>query len=163
MMAAVAAVAAAAVAAVAAVAAAVAAVAAVVAAVGGGGGPVGGGGGPVGGGGNGGNGGGGNGGNGGDGSDGCEGGYVVDVIWYEQDDGDRHLQSGVICSKYVDIDSENDMIGYTGADGVFDQGEDTAREYIKVETGLTYEEAIKRAPEILIETICELPEYDCSD
>ena len=61
-----------------------------------------------------------------------------------------HCQSGVIHSDYVFIDYANKTITYTGEDGEVDPG-DTVREYIKVETGLTYAEASARAPEILAE------------
>ena len=73
------------------------------------------------------------------------GGYVV---WLEEVNG--HCQSGVIHSDYVFIDYENKTITFTGQDGEVDPG-DTVREYIKVETGLTYAAASARAPEILAE------------
>ena len=71
------------------------------------------------------------------------GGYVV---YSELVNG--RMQSGVIHSDYVVIDG--DTITFTSADGEVDEG-DTVREYVKVETGLTYEQASKRAPEILSE------------
>ena len=71
------------------------------------------------------------------------GGYVV---YSELVNG--RMQSGVIHSDYVVI--ENGTITFTGQDGEVDPG-DTVREYVKVETGLTYEQASERAPEILSE------------
>ena len=73
------------------------------------------------------------------------GGYVV---WLEEVD--QGCQSGVIHSDYVYIDRENKRITFTGEDGEVDPG-DTVSAYIKVETGYTYEQASKRAPEILRE------------
>ena len=70
------------------------------------------------------------------------------VVWLEEVNG--NCQSGVIHSDYVFIDYENKTITFTGQDGEVDPG-DTVREYIKVETGLTYEAASARAPEILRE------------
>ena len=80
----------------------------------------------------------------GDGTDDCEGGYVV---WTQVVNGWK--QSGVICSRYVVINADN-TITFTGSDGEVDAG-DTVREYVKVETGYSYEAASKRAPEILSE------------
>ena len=70
------------------------------------------------------------------------------VVWLEEVNG--NCQSGVIHGDYVFIDYENKTITFTGQDGEVDPG-DTVREYIKVETGLTYEAASVRAPEILAE------------
>ena len=70
------------------------------------------------------------------------------VVTLEEING--HCQSGVIHGDYVFIDYENKTITYTGEDGEVDPG-DTVREYIKVETGLTYAAASARAPEILAE------------
>ena len=58
------------------------------------------------------------------------------------------IQSGVIHSDYAAI--EDGKIFHTGQDGEIDAG-DTSQDYIKIETGLTYEEASARAPEILTE------------
>ena len=58
------------------------------------------------------------------------------------------MRSGVVHGDYVKI--EGNMIIHTGDDGEVDDG-DTSQDYIKVETGLTYEEASARAPEILTE------------
>ena len=66
------------------------------------------------------------------------------VVYSERVNGS--MQSGVIHSDYVVI--QNGTITFTGQDGEIDPG-DTVREYVKVETGLTYAEASKRAPEIL--------------
>lgn len=68
------------------------------------------------------------------------------VVYSERVDG--RMQSGVIHSDYVVI--QNGTITFTGQDGEVDPG-DTVREYVKVETGLTYEQASQRAPEILSE------------
>ena len=103
--------------------------------------------------------------NNGGGSNGCEGNWVVDVIWYEKD-GQRWLQSGVICGDYVHIEgneeneneeNENEenekkekTITFTGADGMVDEG-DSKSDYVRVVEDLTWEEAKKLAPEILIE------------
>lgn len=70
------------------------------------------------------------------------------VVWLEKANGD--CQSGVIHSDYAFINYGNKTITFTGEDGQVDPG-DTVRTYIKVETGLTYEQASKRAPEILSE------------
>lgn len=70
------------------------------------------------------------------------------VVWLEKVDG--HCQSGVIHGDYVYIDAENKTLTFTGPDGEVDPG-DPVREYIKVETGYTYEQASERAPEILKE------------
>ena len=72
-----------------------------------------------------------------------DGGYVV----YSHLVNGR-MQSGVIHSDYVVI--QDGMITFTGQDGEIDPG-DTSREYVEVETGLSYEQASKRAPEILTE------------
>ena len=72
------------------------------------------------------------------------------------------MQSGVICGEFVVINYADEEITFTGADGEADP-EDTTREYVKVEEGLTYEQASDRAPEILLETWCEQPENDCSN
>ena len=58
------------------------------------------------------------------------------------------MRSGVVHGDYVKI--EGNMIIHTGDDGEVDDG-DTSQEYVKVETGLTYEQASARAPEILTE------------
>ena len=58
------------------------------------------------------------------------------------------IQSGVIHSDYAAI--EDGKIFHIGQDGKIDAG-DTSQDYIKIETGLTYEEASARAPEILSE------------
>ena len=58
------------------------------------------------------------------------------------------MQSGVIHSDYVVI--QDGTITFTGQDGEVDPS-DTVRDYVRVETGLTYEQASKRAPEILSE------------
>ena len=73
------------------------------------------------------------------------GGYVV---WLEENH--NGCSSGVIHSDYVSINYANKMITFTGADGEVDPG-DTVRGYVKVETGYTYEQASRRAPEILRE------------
>ena len=72
-----------------------------------------------------------------------DGGYIVYSHWV-----DGSIQSGVIHSDYAEIDAGK--IFHTGQDGKIDAG-DTSQEYIKIETGLTYEEASARAPEILTE------------
>ena len=72
-----------------------------------------------------------------------DGGYVV---YSEMVNGS--MQSGVIHSDYVHI--ADGKITFTGQDGEVDAG-DTVTEYVKIETGLTYEEASERAPEILTE------------
>ena len=74
-----------------------------------------------------------------------QGGYVVALHEIN-----GHCQSSVIHSDYVSIDYQNKTITYTGQDGEVDPG-DTVREYIKIETGYTYEQASERAPEILDE------------
>ena len=73
-----------------------------------------------------------------------DGGYVV----YSHLVNGRK-QSGVIHSDYVHINGDG-TITFTGQDGEADPG-DTVRDYEKIETGLTYEQASKRAPEILSE------------
>ena len=75
-----------------------------------------------------------------------DGGYVV----YSHLVNGRK-QSGVIHSDYVHINGDG-TITFTGSDGVVD-GDDveSTRTYEKIETGLTYEQASKRAPEILSE------------
>ena len=60
------------------------------------------------------------------------------------------MQSGVICSEYAYIDYEAETITFTGADGEVHDG-DMVHSYEEIETGLTYEEASARAPEILLE------------
>ena len=70
------------------------------------------------------------------------------VVWLGEVDGS--CQSGVIHGDYVYIDTGNKTLTFTGQDGEVDPG-DTVREYIKVETGYTYEQASKRASEILKE------------
>ena len=56
------------------------------------------------------------------------------------------IQSGVIHSDHAVI--QDGKIFFTGSDGEVDD-EDTSQEYIKVETGLTYEEAEERSSELL--------------
>ena len=73
-----------------------------------------------------------------------EGEYVV--YSYKNDDGS--LRSGVVHSDYVKI--EGNIIIHVGQDGQVDD-DDTSLQYVKVETGLTYDEASERAPEILTE------------
>ena len=72
------------------------------------------------------------------------------IVYTERVNG--NLQSGVIHSDYVKIDRNTKMITFTGADGEVD-GDDneSTKPYVKIETGLTYEQASKRAPQILIE------------
>ena len=63
---------------------------------------------------------------------------------------DGRMQSGVIHSDYVVI--QDGTITFTGSDGEVD-GDDneSTLDYVKVETGYTYEQASDRAPEILSE------------
>jgi hypothetical protein len=70
--------------------------------------------------------------------------YVV----YSYKTNTGEIRSGVVHGDYVKI--EGNMIIHTGADGEVDD-DDTSQEYVKVETGLTYEQASARAPEILTE------------
>lgn len=70
------------------------------------------------------------------------------IVWVEADD--QGCQSGVIHSDYAYINYAEKTITFTGEDGEVDIG-DVVRAYIKIETGYTYEQASKRAPEILSE------------
>ena len=72
-----------------------------------------------------------------------DGGYIVYSHWV-----DGSKQSGVIHSDYAVI--QDGKIFHTGQDGEIDAG-DTSQDYVRIETGLTYEEASARAPEILTE------------
>ena len=75
-----------------------------------------------------------------------EGEYVV-YLYFDEN---RDRRSGVIHSDYVYIDYENKTITHTGDDFRVDPG-DVVRKYIIIETDLTYEQASKRAPELLTE------------
>lgn len=70
------------------------------------------------------------------------------IVWLEEDV--QGCQSGVIHSDYAYINYAEKTITFTGEDGEVDIG-DVVRAYIKIETGYTYEQASKRAPEILSE------------
>lgn len=70
------------------------------------------------------------------------------VVWVEK--GNQGCSSGIIHSDFVFINFDDNTITFTGSDGRVDPG-DTVREYIKVETGYTYEQASERAPDILSE------------
>ena len=77
----------------------------------------------------------------------CDGNWVV----YVHAVGTNEWQSGGICGNYVKINHPtNGDITFTGADRVADPG-DSYRVYLAIETGLTYNEMVKRAPEILRE------------
>ena len=69
-------------------------------------------------------------------------------MWVEKVNG--WCSSGVIHSDFVFINANDKTITFMGSDGRVDPG-DMIREYIKVETGYTYERASERAPDILSE------------
>lgn len=72
----------------------------------------------------------------------------VYIVWTQIVNGRK--QSGVIHSDYVVIDQTAKTITFTGADGEVDPS-DSVKEFLKVETGYSYEQASKRAAEILSE------------